>query len=423
MVEPLYGPYFNAYIVEAVRSAGGRRNGRLSGYHPADLGAAVLDGLVERAGIDGALVEDVAWGCVTQSGAQAENLGRNVVLSAKRLPNSVPAYTIDRQCGSAQQALHNATQAVMSGTQDVVIAGGVESMSVVPMDSNVGPEWENGPHTGTGILENYRARTREEYAKFGADPVKFDQFVGAELVAKKYGVTREDADAFAVRSHALAKAATDAGRYAEIVPVLCKLGKNAKGQVSEGELHRVDEGIRPSTTMESLGKLKPLLQGGVLTAAAASQICDGAGAMLICNERGLKRLGVKPRARVVALGLAGIDPVVMLEGPVPATKAVLDKAGLAVKDLDLVEVNEAFSSIPLCWARALNGGDLTNVNVNGGAIARGHPMGGTGAMLMSNLIGELERRKGRYGLLTMCESGGTANATIVERVSEPASKL
>lgn len=413
------GPAFNAYIVEAVRCAGGRRNGRISGYHPADLGAAVIDALIERTGIDGSLVDDVAWGCCTQSGAQAENLGRNVVLSCKKLPNTVPAYTLDRQCGSAQQALHNAAQAVMSGTQDIVIAGGVESMSVVPMDSNVDKSWAGGPRTGTGIAEAYGARKKEEYNKFEADPVKFDQFVGAELVAQKYNVTREDSDAFAVRSHALAKAATDAGRFSEIVPVPCK---KIKGD-TPNEMHTVDEGIRPMTSMETLAKLKPLLKGGVLTAACASQICDGAGAMLVCNERGLARLGLKPRARVVALALGGMDPVVMLEGPVPATKSALSKAGLTVDDIDVVEVNEAFSAIPLAWAKAMTKGDLTKVNVNGGAIARGHPMGGTGAMLMANLIGELERRSGRYGLLKMCESGGTANAIIVERVSGPRSKL
>eukprot|EP00931_Biecheleriopsis_adriatica_P049519 TRINITY_DN28649_c0_g1_i1.p1 TRINITY_DN28649_c0_g1~~TRINITY_DN28649_c0_g1_i1.p1 ORF type:complete len:1321 (-),score=307.28 TRINITY_DN28649_c0_g1_i1:44-4006(-) len=419
MAKPGDSP-FNAYIVEAVRSAGGRRGGRLSGWHPADIGAAVCDALLERTGLDGKNVEDVAWGCVTQSGAQAENAGRNVVLSSKRLPNSVPAFTLDRQCGSAQQALHLAAQAVMSGTQDCVIAGGVEMMSVVPMDSNVNSTWEGGPHTGQGILEAYGAQMKSEYANFEADPVKFDQFVGAELVAKKYNITRQDADEFAVRSHALADAATKAGRFAEIVAVPCRSRAGISKAEAPNELHSADEGIRASTNMESLAKLKPILQNGVLTAAAASQICDGAAAMLVCNERGLQRLGLKPRARVVALGLSGIDPVVMLEGPIPATQQVLAKAGLTMKDIDLIEVNEAFSSVPLAWAKAMTGGDLTRVNVNGGAIARGHPMGATGAMLMSNLIGELERRRGRYGLLTMCESGGTANATIVERVAAPA---
>lgn len=417
MVKPGDAP-FNAYIVDAVRTAGGKRGGRLSGYHPADLGAAVIDALIERTKIDGAQVEDVAFGCVTQSGAQAENLGRNVVLSSKRLPNTVPAFTMDRQCGSAQQAIQVATQAVMSGTQDCVIAGGVESMSVVPMDSNVGPAWHEGPHTGDGVQAHYREKTVEAYRHFGADPVKFDQFVGAELVAKKYGVTREDADAFAMRSHKLAEDASRSGRFAnEIVPVPCKSHEGISKGPAPNEMHTKDEGIRPSTSVEALAKLKPILQNGVLTAAAASQICDGAGAVLICNERGLERLGLRPRARVAALGLAGTDPITMLEGPVPATKSVLAKAGLRVEDLDLVEVNEAFSSVPLAWARAMVGGDLSRVNVNGGAIARGHPMGGTGAMLMSNLLNELERRNGRYGLLTMCESGGTANATIIERTS------
>jgi bile acid-coenzyme A ligase len=375
--------------------------------------------LLERANVDGKFIDDVAWGCCTQHGAQAENVGRNSVLSSKRLPISVPAFTLDRQCGSAQQALHLAAQAVMSGTQDCVIAGGVEMMSVVPMDCNVNTtNWEMGPHTGQEIHEVYGDRMKVEYAELGASPVKFDQFVGAELVAKKYGITRQDADEFAMRSHTLAAAATKAGRFAEVAPLPCRTRPGfSKVDAPKTEMHTVDEGIRPNINMEALGKLKPILKGGVLTAAAASQICDGASAMLICNERGLERLGVRPRARVVSLGLAGIDPIMMLEGPVPATHQVLAKAGLTIDDIDLVEVNEAFSSIPLAWARAMTNGDLSKVNVNGGAIARGHPMGASGGLLMSNLIGELERRGGRYGLLTMCESGGTANATIVERVA------
>lgn len=409
---------FNAFIVEAVRTAGGRRGGRLSGYHPADIGGAVCDALLERANVDGASVDDVAWGCVTQSGAQAENAGRNVVLSSKRLPNSVPAYTLDRQCGSAQQALHLAAQAVMSGTQDCVIAGGVEMMSVVPMDSNVNSSWEGGPHTGEGILRAYGEKIRAEYSVYEADPVKFDQFVGAELVAKKYQITRQDADAFALRSHTLAAAAATAGKFSEIVPIPCRSRPGISKAEAPAEMHTVDEGIRPSANLETLAQLKPILKNGILTAAAASQLCDGAAAMLVCNERGLARLGLQPRARVVALGLAGIDPILMLEGPIPATQQVLTKAGLSMKDIDLVEVNEAFSSVPLAWAKAMTGGDLSKLNVNGGAIARGHPMGATGAMLMSNLIGELERRRGRYGLLTMCESGGTANATIIERLEQ-----
>jgi acetyl-CoA acetyltransferase family protein len=411
---------FKAYIVEAVRSAGGKRGGRLSGWHPADLGAAVCDGLLARAGVPGEAVEDVAFGCVTQSGAQAENLGRNVVLSSERLPNSVPAFTIDRQCGSAQQALHLAAQAVMSGTQDVVIAGGVESMSVVPMDSNVNTSWEGGPHTGAGIAAAYGELLKSEFAYYGANPVKFDQFVGAELVAKKYSISREDADAFALRSHTLAAEAAKAGRFTEIVPVPCRSRPGISKAEAPKEMHTTDEGIRPKTNLEQLAKLKPILQNGVLTAAAASQICDGASAMLVCNERGLEKLGVKPRGRVVELGLSGIDPVVMLEGPVPATKAVLARAGLTMDQIDLVEVNEAFSSVPLMVAKAILGGDLTKLNVNGGAIARGHPMGATGGMLISNMLGELERRGGRYGLLTMCESGGTANATIIERLDHRA---
>ena len=251
-----------------------------------------------------------------------------VVLSSKRLPDSVPAYTIDRQCGSAQQALHLAAQAVMSGTQDCVIAGGVEMMSVVPMDSNVDDTWKGGPHTGDAIRVKYGERMQAEYAQFAANPVKFDQFVGAELVAKKYGVTRQDADEFALRSHALANAAAKAGRFPEIVPLPCRSREGISKAAAPDQLHTVDEGIRPQSSAATLAKLKPILQNGALTAAAASQICDGSSAMLVCNERGLQRLGLRPRARVVSLGLAGLDPILMLEGPIPATKQALGRAVL-----------------------------------------------------------------------------------------------
>lgn len=414
--KPKPGDYgFNAYIVDAMRTAGGKKNGRLSGWHPADLGAQVVDALVERSGIDGAIVEDVIFGCVTQSGAQAENIARNVVLCSRKLPETVPGYTLDRQCGSAQQAIASAAQAVMSGFQDVIIAGGVESMSVVPMDSNVtdAVHFGHGYPNGQVIIEKYGEETAKQYKRFGADPQKFDQFVGAELLAEKYQITREDCNAFAVRSHALADAATKAGKFAtEIAPVPCK--KN-KGESPE-ELHKVDEGLRPQTNMESLAKLKPIMQNGRMSAACASQLCDGAGAVIVCNDRALELYKLQPIARIVSLGLAGTDPVTMLEGPIPATKMALSKAGLDVKDLDLVEVNEAFSSVPLSWAKAMVGGDTSKLNVNGGAIARGHPMGATGAMLTASLLNELERRGGRYGLLTMCEYGGTANATIYERL-------
>lgn len=421
MLRPGEAP-FNAYIVEIARTAGGKRGGRLSGWHPADLGGLVCDALLERAGVDGSCVDDVVFGCGTQDGAQAENVGRNVVLSSYRLPDTVPAYTLDRQCGSAQQAIHSAAQAVMSGTQDCIIAGGVEMMSVVPMDNNTAPEWHRGPHMGDRIIEKYGDYTKKEYAAYNADPAKFDQFVAAELVAKKYKVSREDSDTFAVRSHALAAAATKEGRFSsQIVPVKCKSREGFSKGTAPDEMHVADEGIRPSTSLESLAKLKPILENGTLTAAAASQICDAAAAVLICNERGLERLGVCPRARIVALGLAGGDPVVMLEGPIPATHAVLKRAGLSMKDIDLVEVNEAFASIPLAWANAMTGGDVSRLNVNGGALAHGHPMGATGAILMSKLLAELERTNGRYGLVTMCESGGTANATIIERVTAPIS--
>eukprot|EP00041_Stephanoeca_diplocostata_P029951 m.893820 g.893820 ORF g.893820 m.893820 type:complete len:412 (+) comp23663_c0_seq10:185-1420(+) len=406
-----------AYIVEAVRTAAGRKNGRLSQWHPVSLGAAVLDALVERAGIDGSLVDDVIVGCVSQSGAQGGNVGRNMVLASQRIPESVPGTSVDRQCGSSQQAIHFAVQAVMSGTQDVVIAAGVESMSQVPMGSNIGDSFKAGH--GLPMTEELTTKYGQRLEARGQR--MFSQFEGAEILAEDFKLSREEMDAFAVRSHKRAAAATAAGHFKkEIVPL--------KGVDKQGKevVHDTDEGIRASVDMASVGKLKSLkeLQSkgklkGAITAGLASQIADGAAAILICNEEGLKKLGVTPRARVVALALAGTDPVTMLGGPIPATRTVLQRSGLTLKDMDLYEVNEAFASVPLSWVKALDA-DMDKLNVNGGAMALGHPLGGTGCKLMTTLLHELERRGGRYGLQAICEGGGTANATIIERIGVPA---
>ncbi len=386
-----------AYIVAARRTAGGRRNGALSGTHPADLGARVLDALVEETGIDPASIEDVIIGCVSQIGEQTFALGRNVVL-ASSLPQSVPAVTIDRQCGSSQQSLHFAAQAVMSGMQDVVIAGGVESMSRVPMGSPVSLAAKAGVGEGpfpASVLE-----------RFGV--TNFSQFDGAQMIADKYGFTREDMDRFALESHRKASAATEAGAFDdEIVPVPYVT------DAGEERMHTRDEGIRDDASMESIGSVKLLVEGGTLSAATASQICDGASGVLIVSERALKTHSLTPLARIVDLAVTAGDPVVMLEEPIPATRRTLDRAGLALNDIDLLEVNEAFASIPLAWLQAL-GADADKLNVNGGAIALGHPLGATGTKLMATLVHALRARGGRYGLQTMCEGGGIANATIIE---------
>ena len=395
-----------AYIVAAVRTPGGRRNGALSQWHPADLGAVVVDELIKRTGIPPASVDDVIFGCVDQVGSQAGNLGRNVVLASK-LPESVPGTTIDRQCGSSQQAIHFAAQAVMSGTQDVVIAGGVEVMSLVPIGASV----MDGMKAGRGgpMSENIQKR-------YPNTPM-FSQFEGAELVAEKWNITREDMEKSAVQSHKRAVDATAKGHFkSEIVPVK---GANAKG---EEILVDKDEGMRADVSLDGLKKLKTLKPGGRITAGVASQITDGAAAVLICNENGLKKLGLKPRARIVALALAGADPVMMLSGPIPATQNVLKAAKLSLSDIDLYEVNEAFASVPLAWAKELKA-DPNKLNVNGGAMALGHPLGATGAKLMTTLLHELERRGARYGLQAICEGGGTANATIIERIDPARAKL
>ncbi len=387
-----------AYIVGALRTATGRNRGRLSKIHPVDLGAMLVDGLLDQVGIDPLKVDDLIFGCVSQYGAQTGNVARNVALSS-RLGEAVPGTTVDRQCGSAQQAIHFAAQAVMSGTQDVVIAGGVESMSQVPMFSAVDDAAEKGRGKPKG------ARLEERYPG-----IEFSQFMGAEMLAKKYGVTREELDDFGYASHMKATEATANGKFRqEILPL------ELTQEDGRSVIHDADEGIRPNANREAMKTLEPLAPGGVITAGTASQISDGAAALMIANDAAVKKYGLKPRARFHTLTVVGSDPVVMLEGPIPATQKALERAGLTIDDIDLYEVNEAFGSVPLAWAKAV-GADLAKLNVNGGAQANGHPLGCTGAKLMTTLLNELERRKGRYGLLAICEGGGTANATIIERL-------
>lgn len=384
-----------AYIVEAVRTAGGRaRKGGLVGVHPADLGATILNALVDRSGVDPAAVEDVITGCVSQVGEQAFALGRNLVM-ASRLPDSVPAVTIDRQCGSSQQALHFAAQAVMSGTQDVVIAAGVESMTRVPMGSNF------LLHKQAGLGEGpWPESIRNRYGV-----AAFSQFHGAQAMANKYGLTREQMDAFALESHSKAAAAIASGAFRdEIVPV----------ETADG-MFDTDDGVRAGGTMEAMAAVKTLEEGGTITAANASQMTDGASGVLVVSEAALKRFGLTPMARVVTLTVTAGDPVIMLEEPIPATSKALARAGLTIDDIDLFEVNEAFASVPMAWLQAL-GANPAKLNVNGGAIALGHPLGASGTKLMSTLLHALKARGGRYGLQTMCEGGGIANVTIVERL-------
>jgi acetyl-CoA C-acetyltransferase len=387
-----------AYIVAARRVAAGRRNGRLAGCHPADLGAAVLNALVDETGVDPAAIDDVIIGCVSQIGEQTFQLGRNCVLASK-LPESVPAVTIDRQCGSSQQALHFAAQAVMSGAQDLVIAGGVESMTRVPMGS---------PLTlakAAGIGEGPFAKSIQ--ARYGV--TEFSQFTGAQMIADKYGFTRTEMDQFALDSHLKAAAAIEAGAFdKEIVPLDVV---TADGPM----VHDRDEGVRSNSTLESIGSVKLLMETGTLSAATASQIADGASGVLVASEKAVREHGLIPLARVVNLTVTAGDPVIMLEEPIPATRRALERAGLTIDDIDLFEVNEAFASIPMAWQKAL-GADPAKLNVNGGAIALGHPLGATGTKLMSTLVHALHTRGKRYGLQTMCEGGGVANATIVERL-------
>ncbi|MFC5697476.1 acetyl-CoA C-acetyltransferase [Pseudomonas sp. GCM10022186] len=387
-----------AYIVAAARTAGGRRAGRLSGWHPADLAGEVLKALVARIDVDPALVDDVILGCVGQLGEQSTNVARNAVLAAG-FPESVPATTVDRQCGSSQQALHFAVQAVLSGTQDVVIAGGVESMSRVPMGM---AQWL--PEK-TGYGQYISPAIQRRYPG-----VAFSQFDGAEAIARKYGLTKEQLDAFALESHRKAAVATLEGRFeAEIVPVQVTLEDGSQ------VWHNQDEGIRFGASLEGIAGVKLLTEGGRISAASASQICDGASAVMVVNERGLKVLGVEPLARIQHISVLGHDPVIMLEAPIPATQRALQRSGVSLADIDLYEVNEAFAPVPMAWLQAI-GADPARLNVNGGAIALGHPLGGTGTKLITTLLHSLRREGKRYGLQTVCEGGGLANVTIIERL-------
>jgi len=386
-----------AYIVEAVRTAGGRRGGRLASWHPADMAAETLDAIVSRTGIDPAAIEDVIMGCVSQGGEQSFQVGRGAVL-ASTLPQSVPAVTIDRQCGSSQQAIQFAAQAVMSGTQDVVIASGVESMTRVPMGS-------------TGMLFAQaglgKAKSPRQEERFPG--IQFSQFAGAEMIAKKWGFSRADCDAFALESHRRAAAATERGDFSDEIVGL-------EVETPEGTIcHDKDEGIRYDATMDSIGSVKLLQEGGVLSAASASQICDGASAVLVVSERALKEHGLTPLARIHNLTVTGGDPVVMLEEPLFATDKALKRAGMSIDEIDLYEVNEAFAPVPMAWLKHL-GADRDKLNVNGGAIALGHPLGASGTKLMTTLIYALKARGLKLGLQTMCEGGGIANVTIIERL-------
>ncbi|MEW6581496.1 MAG: thiolase family protein [Actinomycetota bacterium] len=384
-----------AVIVEAVRTPVGRRGGALRAIHPADLAATVLREAVDRAGIDPARIDDVILGCVDQVGEQSVNVARWAALGAG-LPETVPATTVDRQCGSAQQAVHFAAQGVMAGAYDIVVAGGVESMTRVPMWSNF-----------TDRAQPYGDRARERLALPG--DAFIDQGISGEIVAERYEITRDELDAFALESHLRAARAIDEGRFdAEVLPV-------ATGLDGDGpDVLRHDEGVRRDTSLQSLAGLRPVFRpDGRLTAGTSSQISDGAAALVITSERVALDLGLRPRARFAGFGLAGVDPVEMLTGPIPATRTALARAGLTLDDIDLFEVNEAFASVPIAWMRAL-GVEADRVNVNGGAIALGHPLGCTGARLMTTLLHEMERRGVRYGLQAMCEGGGMANATILE---------
>ncbi|MDQ2679038.1 MAG: acetyl-CoA C-acetyltransferase [Actinomycetota bacterium] len=379
-----------AYIIDTVRTPVGRRGGGLSQVHPADLGAHVLNALVDRTGIDPSKVEDVVFGCLDTIGPQAGDIARTCWLAAG-LPEEVPGTTVDRQCGSSQQAVHFAAQGVMSGTQDLVVAGGVQNMSAIPISSAMLVAEQFGftdPFSGSeGWVKRY-----------GDQPV--DQFHGAEMIARDWDLSREEMEAFAVQSHERAITARAEGRFdSQIAPF---------GEITQ------DEGPR-EPNLEKIRSLKPLMEGGRLTAALASQISDGAAAMLIASERAVEQYGLKPRARIHHLSVRGEDPIRMLSAPIPATRYALDKAGMTLDDIDLVEINEAFASVVLAWAKELDA-DLSKVNVNGGAIALGHPLGATGVRLMTTLLNELERTGGRYGLQTMCEGGGQANVTIIERL-------
>ncbi|HVA53699.1 MAG TPA: thiolase family protein [Acidimicrobiales bacterium] len=388
-----------AVIVDAVRTPGGKRNGKLKNWHAVDLASEALKALVTRNNLDPSLVDDVIMGCVSQVGEQAFNVGRSAVLAAG-WPESVPATTIDRQCGSSQQALHFAAQGVMSGAYDAVVAAGVEVMTRVTMGSSIGKDvgWPFGP------------RVAERYESVGG--LK-NQGIGAEMIADQWGISREELDEFSVESHRRAARATAEGRFDhEIVPIYVRDDDG----VATDEVMTRDEGIRPDSSVEALASLKPAFkEDGKVTAGNSSQITDGASAVLIMSEEKARELGYAPRAKFHSFALAGVDPVTMLTGPIPATTKVLERAGLSLDDIDLIEINEAFASVVLAWQKE-HKVDLAKVNVNGGAIALGHPLGASGAKLCATLLNELERTGGRYGLLTMCEGGGLANATIIERL-------
>jgi acetyl-CoA acyltransferase len=392
-----------AVIVDAVRTAGGKRYGKLSGWHSADLAAEVLRALVERNNLDPALVEDVIMGCVMQVGNQSVNVGRSAVLAAG-WPDTVPATTIDRQCGSSQQSAHFAAQGVMAGAYDIVVAAGVEVMSTTPMGASVTPgSFPMGP------------KVMERYAPVGGVVM---QGTSAEIIARKWDISREDMDAFAVQSHQRAATATAEGRFDnEIIPVKAKIFDRETNKVTElDEMVTTDEGIRPDSSLESLAKLKPAFdpENGRVTAANSSQITDGASAMLIMSEEKARELGLKPRARFHSFSVCGVDPIEMLTGPIPATTKVLEKAGMTLDQMDLIEINEAFASVVLAWERELQP-DPETVNPNGGAIALGHPLGGTGAILLTKALHELERTNKEHALVTMCCGGGLGTGTVLRR--------
>ncbi len=385
-----------AYIVAATRTAGGRKGGRLAGWHPADLAGQVLDNLIDRTGADPALVEDVIMGCVSQVGEQSLNVARGAILASK-LPESVPGTSVDRQCGSSQQALQFAAQAIMSGTQDIVIAAGVESMTRVPMGLSAALPAQNGFGNPMSPAQQKRYPN-----------IQFSQFIGAEMMAEKYGLTKDDLDTFGFASHQKAIAATQGGAFKdEILPIAIKDAEGADA------VHAADEGIRYDVSLEGMRGVKLLREGGRITAATSSQICDGASGVMVVSEAGLKQLGVIPLARIHHLTVIGGDPVIMLETPLPATLLALKKAGMSIDDIDLYEVNEAFASVPVAWLQK-TGADPDKLNVNGGAIALGHPLGASGTKLMTTLVHALKTRGKKWGLQTMCEGGGLANVTIVE---------
>jgi len=388
-----------AVIVDAVRTPGGKRNGKLRNWHAVDLASESLKAIQARNDLDPALVDDVICGCVMQVGEQSLNIGRNAVLAAG-WPESVPATTIDRQCGSSQQSMHFAAQGVMAGAYDVVVAMGVEGMTRTPMGSSIVKDlgFPFGP------------RVMARYAPVGG---LVSQGIGAEMIADQWGISREDLDTWSASSQQRAAAATAEGRFdREIVAIKVR---DDEGNDTD-EVMTADEGIRPDTTAETLSKLKPAFkEDGKVTAGNSSQITDGSSAVLIMSEERAAALGLTPRARFVQFALAGVDPVTMLTGPIPATRKVLERAGMSMDDIDLVEINEAFASVVLAWEKELHA-DMSKVNVNGGAIALGHPLGASGAKLGATLLNELERTGGRFGLLTMCEGGGLANATIIERL-------